>query len=32
VTDAGVQWTVFGQDSRILAAGLKANLDALKDF
>ncbi|MBO5228639.1 MAG: host specificity protein [Lachnospiraceae bacterium] len=32
VTDAGVQWTVFGQDSRILAVGLKANLDALKDF
>ncbi|MDF2513451.1 MAG: HpcH/HpaI aldolase [Herbinix sp.] len=32
VTDKGVQWVVFGQDSRTLAMGLKANLDALKDF
>lgn len=32
VTAKGAQWAVFGQDSRILACGLKANLDALKDF
>ena len=30
--DVGVQWVVFGQDARILSSGLKANLDALKDF
>ncbi len=28
----GIQWVVFGQDSRILAGGLKANLDKLADF
>lgn len=32
VMGKGVQWVVFGQDSRTLASGLKANLDALKDF
>lgn len=32
VTDKGVQFAVFGQDARILAGGLKANLDNLKDF
>lgn len=32
VTSKGVQWVVFGQDARILANGLKANLDALKNF
>lgn len=30
--DVGVQWVVFGQDARIMSSGLKANLDALKDF
>jgi len=30
--EKGVQWVVFGEDVRILATGLKANLDALKDF
>lgn len=32
VTSKGVQWVVFGQDVRALASGLKANLDALKEF
>lgn len=32
VTQKGVQWVVFGQDSRILSMGLKSNLDALRDF
>lgn len=32
VTAKGVQYVVFGQDARVLASGLKANLDALKDF
>ncbi|MDF2877253.1 MAG: HpcH/HpaI aldolase [Clostridia bacterium] len=32
VTGKGVQWVVFGQDSKVLALGLKANLEALKDF
>lgn len=32
VVSKGVQWVVFGQDSRILATGLKSNLDAVKDF
>jgi 2-dehydro-3-deoxyglucarate aldolase/4-hydroxy-2-oxoheptanedioate aldolase len=32
VVQKGVQWVVFGQDARILANGLKANLEALKDF
>lgn len=30
--DVGVQWAVFGQDARILAEGLKKNLDALKEL
>ena len=29
VTEKGVQWVVFGQDSRILAEGLRANLEAV---
>ena len=32
VMSLGVQWAVFGQDARILSSGLKANLDALKDY
>lgn len=28
----GAQWVVFGQDARALAAGLKANIDAVKDY
>lgn len=32
VIQKGVQWVVFGQDARALANGLKANLDALKEF
>lgn len=28
----GVQWVVFGQDARCLAAALKQNLENLKDF
>lgn len=29
VAEKGVQWVVFGQDSRILAEGLRANLEAV---
>lgn len=32
VTGKGVQWVVFGQDVKILAQGLKNNLDQLKDY
>lgn len=32
VTEKGVQWVVFGQDVKILAQGLKYNLDQLNDF
>ncbi len=32
VVNKGVQWVVFGQDARVLANGLKENLDVLKDF
>lgn len=32
VMEKGAQWVVFGQDARALAAGLKANLENLKDF
>lgn len=32
VTEKGVQWVVFGQDVKILAQGLKDNLDQLNDF
>lgn len=28
----GIQWVVFGQDARILAYGLRHNLEKLKDF
>ena len=30
--DVGVQWVVFGQDARILAEGMKKNLDALAEL
>jgi 2-dehydro-3-deoxyglucarate aldolase/4-hydroxy-2-oxoheptanedioate aldolase len=30
-SEEGIQFVVFGQDARILAAGLKANLDVYKD-
>lgn len=30
--ELGVQWVVFGQDARALAAALKANLDAVADY
>lgn len=30
--DKGIQFAVFGQDTRILAEGLKRNLNSLKDF
>lgn len=32
VKNLGAQWAVFGQDARILAGGLKANLDAFGDL
>lgn len=30
--EKGIQWVVFGQDARTLAAALKSNLDALCDY
>ncbi len=30
--EKGINWVVFGQDTRILAEGLKNNLDKLRDF
>lgn len=32
VKDLGAKWVVFGQDAGTLAAGLKANLDAVAEF
>ncbi|MDO5424899.1 MAG: aldolase/citrate lyase family protein [Eubacteriales bacterium] len=32
VKSRGVQWAVFGQDARILAEGLKGNLERLREF
>ncbi len=32
VVEHGVQWVVFGQDSRILAEGLRANLEAVSSI
>lgn len=32
VVKKGAQWVVFGQDARILASGLKENLEQLKEF
>lgn len=32
VKEKGAQWVVFGQDARVLAEGLRANLQAVEDF
>lgn len=32
VKELGAQWVVFGQDARVLAGALKANLDALEAY
>lgn len=32
VKELGAQWVVFGQDAKALAAGLKANIDAVADY